>query len=356
MPQQTLSGSWTAELSGGCPKNATWPSNPQYLIKPTRAGSFSIDLTQFPAAGATLVPIGIAVLHARVGEPLRTPILAKHVVGKSKYKSVRTQSLRVELQPAPSGQLLVLVPMTFEPGQQSAFQLTATSDEAGTFTIEPYAAPTQPAPTRPPLAVTNGPAAPPPAAPPPTAPSPAAPPPTTLSPAVPPAPSAGLSAGADAAATSDATLRAAVDAYRAQTGGSGPFEDGEFALRSSGKIDNTLFYLAGQARRRSVGIPQPPAARTAPLPLALLTRRFTPALTARARREEGGQPVASESDGWQGRHAQLLAARVADGAQGVTDGRLAARRVGDGRHAARAAEGGVPALRAAGRAARASLL
>ena len=114
MPASSVSGAWTAELSGGCPKHPTWPENPQYVVAPAGATSVTIDLTQLPEAGTNLVPIGIAVLHAQTGVPLRSPILSKQVVGKSKYKSVRTQSLKVDLKPLPTSKLYVIVPMTFE--------------------------------------------------------------------------------------------------------------------------------------------------------------------------------------------------------------------------------------------------
>ena len=114
MPSATFPGAWTAELSGGCPKNSSWPSNPQYVITPSGNTSVTVDLTQIPATGTNLIPIGVAVLYGQVGVPLRAPILSKQVVGKSKYKSVRTQSLQVDLQPLPPNRLYIIVPMTFE--------------------------------------------------------------------------------------------------------------------------------------------------------------------------------------------------------------------------------------------------
>ena len=250
MPTLGLKGAWTAELSGGCPKNTTWLLNPQYLITPTGVGSFTIDLTQYPAAGATLVPVGVAVLHGQVGEPLRSPILAKQVVGKSKYKSVRTQSLRIELQPAAPDEVYVLIPMTYEPNQLGAFHLTVTTEDAGEFTVEPYSAPTQPihagasaGPLLQSLQAADGRAAAP--VPQPT-PAPEVPP--TTPPIAPPvaSPTAMLSDAADTAAASDPVLHGAIENYRQTTGGSGTFEDPEFAVRSGGKPDNALLYVAGQ--------------------------------------------------------------------------------------------------------------
>ena len=135
MTQRALAGEWSSpDLSGGCPKHSSWPQNPQYVLTPSHTASFTIDLAQ---QAESRVPIGIAVLICEVGVPLRAKILAKQVVAKTKYKSLQTQSLRFELQPAPPNHFYVVVPMTFEPGQLGSFQLTVTSSEDSRFSFVP---------------------------------------------------------------------------------------------------------------------------------------------------------------------------------------------------------------------------
>jgi len=45
-----LRGEWTAETSGGCPKYATWPKNPQFALRPSTspgaAASYTLTLKQ----------------------------------------------------------------------------------------------------------------------------------------------------------------------------------------------------------------------------------------------------------------------------------------------------------------------
>ena len=285
----SVSGAWTAELSGGCPKHPTWPDNPQYVITPAGATSVTIDLTQLPAAGTNLVPIGIAVLHAQTGVPLRSPILSKQVVGKSKYKSVRTQSLKVDLKPLPTNKLYVIVPMTFEvrksghiisnsdefvgalsrpparslsharfrappqPGQLCTFELAVTSEDSVEFSLKPHSVSAVE-----PLAAQSGTVANAQRYPPTSSVAAAAPakssldangaPPVGLSAPVP----AVLSEDAAAAAAADPTLARAIEAFTLQSKTSdGPWEDAVFALNaakggSKGVTDNSLLYLSGQ--------------------------------------------------------------------------------------------------------------
>ncbi|KAL1518789.1 hypothetical protein AB1Y20_003072 [Prymnesium parvum] len=229
-------------MSGGCPKHASWPANPMFVLAPSAPCTFTIDLTQLPADGVNLVPIGFAVLLAQHGVPLRSPILAKQVMGKSKYKSVRTQSLKVDLQPVHTNRLFVVVPMTFEPGHLCDFELSVTTDPGLDFRFEPYSVAAAE-----PLATFNGAQARPAAAPPPRA--------------VPSAPIKLPAAGADAppalsnraheAAAADPELAAAIDHFQLQskTSNSG-FEDPAFALNASkggsGRSSSSLLYLSGQ--------------------------------------------------------------------------------------------------------------
>ncbi len=78
--QLTLRGSWASGLAGGCPKNETFASNPQYVLTPSSPNAtFTLELSQPSASGPACLPIGLIVLNWSPGAPLKHPISSRAV-------------------------------------------------------------------------------------------------------------------------------------------------------------------------------------------------------------------------------------------------------------------------------------
>ena len=142
--KREVSGSWTApSLAGGCPKYATWPNNPQFALVPSKAGTFTVTVSQ-PQSSAMLA-IGVIVLYGEAGKPPDPQIRREHLVGKSKYKAAQSQKLEIKLEVPVAPMRYIVLPSTFEPGHEGSFTIEVASNDDSGFTLEPHVVDAAPA-------------------------------------------------------------------------------------------------------------------------------------------------------------------------------------------------------------------
>ena len=136
--QQSVRGSWGPGTSGGCPRVPSWTKNPQYLLSPSAPGSFTIVLR---CNAQPLLDIGFVVLKQqsgdRGGRKTSPKVSKRELVTKTTWKPVDVQTAEVDLPPPASGEALgyIIVPCTFDPGHQAAFELSVASVAGVAFTL-----------------------------------------------------------------------------------------------------------------------------------------------------------------------------------------------------------------------------
>mmetsp|Transcript_23521 Transcript_23521/g.70258 ORF Transcript_23521/g.70258 Transcript_23521/m.70258 type:complete len:134 (+) Transcript_23521:69-470(+) len=91
-----LRGEWTAETSGGCPKYATWPKNPQFALRPSTspgaAASYTLTLKQEQQGDGSLHPIGLWVMRSDGTAQRKESMTKADMIGKTKFKACRSDS------------------------------------------------------------------------------------------------------------------------------------------------------------------------------------------------------------------------------------------------------------------------
>jgi hypothetical protein len=135
---QTVRGKWGPSTSGGCPRNASWVENPQYLLLPANEGTFSVALK---CAAAPKLDIGFVVLRQDVrdkaGKKTSTKVRKDELVFKTKWRTTDLVTAEVDLPPAAQGTGFIVLPCTFEAGHQAAFELSVSSASAIDFSLVP---------------------------------------------------------------------------------------------------------------------------------------------------------------------------------------------------------------------------
>jgi len=134
--QEALRGKWGPGTSGGCPRVPSWTKNPQYLLTPSAAGNFTISLR---CNAQPRLDIGFVVLHqaAAGGRKTSAKVNKRELVHKTTWKPIDLQTADIDLRPAEStgAMAYIIVPCTFDAGQQAAFDLTVSSVSGVPFTI-----------------------------------------------------------------------------------------------------------------------------------------------------------------------------------------------------------------------------
>ena len=136
--QKQVRNSWGPGTSGGCPRVPSWTKNPQYLLTPSAPGSFTIVLR---CNAQPLLDIGFVVLKQqsgdRGGRKTSPKVSKRELVTKTTWKPVDVQTAEVDLPPLASGEALgyIIVPCTFDPGHQAAFELSVASVAGVAFTL-----------------------------------------------------------------------------------------------------------------------------------------------------------------------------------------------------------------------------
>ena len=137
--KREVSGSWTApNLAGGCPKFGTWTNNPQFALVPSKAGTFTVTVSQPPSSA--MVAMGLVVLHGEAGKPPAPQIKQEHLVpgGKSKYKATQSQKVEIKLEVPVGPKRYIVLPSTYEPGSEGSFTIEVSSNDDSGFTLEPH--------------------------------------------------------------------------------------------------------------------------------------------------------------------------------------------------------------------------
>jgi calpain-7 len=136
--RKSLSGLWTSRTAGGNANSASYPSNPQYVIKVTSA----TDITMVLETSQLELPIHVNMVWA-AGERV-TAVTAKDILGDS--GEYRRGCALAKISNVPPG-LYTLVCSTFEKGQTGSFTLHVESttpcdvkpiagDAAGRFSLQ----------------------------------------------------------------------------------------------------------------------------------------------------------------------------------------------------------------------------
>jgi len=139
-PVRSLSvrGQWAPGLAGGCPKNETFGSNPQFVLKPSKPAAFEIEVSQPASAQTPLLPIGIALVRNKPGKPFKAPLSKKKLVAKTmSWRSESSNYCSITLEPLPDGEDYVILPSTFKPDQYGDFTIKVISDSDDGFTLVP---------------------------------------------------------------------------------------------------------------------------------------------------------------------------------------------------------------------------
>ena len=212
----SVRGKWDAKTSGGCPRNTTWIDNPQFLLLPPSAGTYSISLR---CAASPKLDIGFVVLRQeakdKAGRKTSTKVRKSELVSKTKWRTTDQISMEVELPEPAQGRGYIVLPCTFEPGPQAGFELQVVNAAGEEFSLMPIGdePPAPPVASTPFAATTNAAAN---------------------------AASAGPSGGASAAALLAAPGGAPGDPYAAPDmkptdASAGPLAEGEVAIKSEGQ-------------------------------------------------------------------------------------------------------------------------
>ena len=101
-----LRGEWRAGLAGGCPKHESYGHNPQFIIQPSTAASFTLELSQ-PADAPARLPIGLVILLRDPSKPIPPKLSSKRLVAKTNYKASLSRTLTVQLEPPTDGLSLI---------------------------------------------------------------------------------------------------------------------------------------------------------------------------------------------------------------------------------------------------------
>jgi len=127
MPLVSVKGAWEGKTAGGTINNkATWKNNPQFALHVTKAMALTFVLTQHRPETESAYGIGFIIFGGN-GEKIETPI-ASNMVLKGDYRPDRTvrQTATVPARATP----YIVVPSTFEAGQECSFTLSVTCDDS----------------------------------------------------------------------------------------------------------------------------------------------------------------------------------------------------------------------------------
>ena len=131
-------GKWSQGSCGGCPRNQSWIENPQYLLLPAAEGTFTITLK---CAASPKLDIGFVVLKQdakdRAGRKTTTKVRKSELVFKTKWRTTDVATAEVTLPTPDQGRGFIVLPCTFEPGHEAAFELRVTSADGADFSLMP---------------------------------------------------------------------------------------------------------------------------------------------------------------------------------------------------------------------------
>jgi len=124
----TQKGEWKGKSSGGCLNHETFANNPQFVLKAELLTNAIILLTQSPTQSESESDtVGLYVFETKsVKAKLTAAQMApKEMRASSDFSRTIEATCEIQLQPK---KIYCIVPCTFEPGHQNAFDLTVFSD------------------------------------------------------------------------------------------------------------------------------------------------------------------------------------------------------------------------------------
>jgi hypothetical protein len=140
MPSE-CEGEWGPGADGGCPKNASWHSNPFFLVTGINAAqTITLSLT---TSGLGDSPAGMQLLLVDGSQPLPAIPTARQTVAKSRYNTDEEQSIRVQVSAAAASSVYIVHPATLDAGAHGSFTLSVVADDDGDQDIglEPWTPP-----------------------------------------------------------------------------------------------------------------------------------------------------------------------------------------------------------------------
>eukprot|EP01099_Mayorella_cantabrigiensis_P008777 TRINITY_DN855_c0_g1_i17.p1 TRINITY_DN855_c0_g1~~TRINITY_DN855_c0_g1_i17.p1 ORF type:complete len:572 (+),score=132.94 TRINITY_DN855_c0_g1_i17:1201-2916(+) len=128
MKENSISGKWDKDHSGGCTNHPSWRDNPQFLLTVTENVKAIITLEQKVIGDADPLTIGLYIFYSAKGYPILNP---KELAAKPRFSNVPKASTEVELQ---AGKNYILMPSTFEPKKFCDFKLSVfLVDDSGSI-------------------------------------------------------------------------------------------------------------------------------------------------------------------------------------------------------------------------------
>jgi len=118
MKENSISGKWDEDHSGGCTNHPTWRDNPQYLLTVSHDVKAILTLEQKIEGDADPLTIGLYVFNSSKGYPVLNP---KELAAKPRFSNVPKASVEMDLQ---AGKNYILMPSTFEPNKFSEFKVS----------------------------------------------------------------------------------------------------------------------------------------------------------------------------------------------------------------------------------------
>jgi len=120
-------GEWKAKSAAGCLNHASFPNNPQFVLKSETLTNATILLTQQHHEGAEGDTVGFYIFETKsVKSKLSSAQLSPKEI-KASAEFVRAAEATCEFQLQPK-KIYAIIPCTYDPGFENAFELTVFSD------------------------------------------------------------------------------------------------------------------------------------------------------------------------------------------------------------------------------------
>ncbi|EGC39554.1 hypothetical protein DICPUDRAFT_93560 [Dictyostelium purpureum] len=119
-----VNGIWSGETAGGCANTPLWRKNPQYLLQIVQTTTIRITLRQ---TGDKLVHIGFYFAKANQGQDQnkrRISLTKENLVPGIDITFLKNTEVSAKITMEPG--YYVIIPATFEPGQEGTFELEVT--------------------------------------------------------------------------------------------------------------------------------------------------------------------------------------------------------------------------------------
>lgn len=121
----TQKGEWKDKSAGGCPKFPSFLNNPQFVLKADEPTHAVILLSQTEKT-SDFDSINFYIFETKSVKGKLTAVTPKDVIAKGEFAKISEAAIEFDLQPK---KIYALIPCTFNPGKECAFELTVFSDK-----------------------------------------------------------------------------------------------------------------------------------------------------------------------------------------------------------------------------------